>query len=78
MMGEYGLTCSINHTFGDRFGDTQGWHSDRYFGLDQGPIILMIENHRSGLLWARMKRCPYLVTGLRRAGFTNGWLSTTD
>jgi hypothetical protein len=46
------------------------WH----FGIDQGPIVLMIENYRSGLLWALMRRCPYVVAGLRRAGFTNGWL----
>jgi hypothetical protein len=46
------------------------WH----FGIDQGPVILMIENYRTGLLWRLMQRCPYIVTGLRRAGFTNGWL----
>ena len=44
------------------------------FRIDQGPIVLMIENYRSGLLWSVMRRCPYVVTGLRRAGFTNGWL----
>jgi hypothetical protein len=36
----------------------------------------MIENYRSGFMWDLMKRCPYLVTGLRRAGFAGGWLST--
>jgi hypothetical protein len=34
----------------------------------------MIENYRSGLLWRLMRRCPYVVTGLRRAGFQGGWL----
>ena len=34
----------------------------------------MIENYRTGLLWALMKRCPAFVSGLRRAGFANGWL----
>jgi hypothetical protein len=77
MMGEYGLRCSFNPTFGSGTNDKHGWHSGRYYGLDQGPIILMIENYRSGLLWNLMKQCPYLVTGLRRAGFANGWLSTT-
>ena len=47
------------------------WH----FGLNEGPIVVMIENYRSGLVWQLMRRCPYVVTGLRRAGFTNGWLS---
>jgi hypothetical protein len=78
MMGEYGLMCSLNRTFGNGSGDTDGWHSKGYYGLDQGPIVLMIENYRSGLPWRLMKRCPYLVTGLRRAGFANGWLATTD
>lgn len=76
MMGEYGVRCSFNPTFGNGSGDANGWHSERYYGLDQGPIILMIENYRSGLLWGWMRGCPYLVTGLRRAGFANGWLST--
>ena len=34
----------------------------------------MIENYRTGLLWSVTKRCPYIVDGLRRAGFQNGWL----
>jgi hypothetical protein len=34
----------------------------------------MCENYRSGLLWRLMGACPHVVTGLRRAGFTNGWL----
>jgi hypothetical protein len=52
-----------------------GWISRDCFGLDQGIIVLMIENHRSGLIWKLMRRCPYIQTGLRRAGFTGGWLS---
>jgi hypothetical protein len=55
-------------------GSDRGWVSPWHFGIDQGPIILMIENYRSGPLWNLMRRCPYIVAGLRRAGFTNGWL----
>lgn len=77
MMSKYGFRCSFNPTFRDGSRYRQGWHSQGFYGLDQGPIILMIENYRSGFLWRLMKRCPYLVTGLRRAGFANGWLSTT-
>jgi len=73
MIGEYGLMCSLNRTF--RSDGAEGWHSSGYYGLDQGPIILMIENYRSGLPWGWMKRCPYLVEGLRRARFAGGWLS---
>jgi len=52
-----------------------GWVSEGYFGLDQGIIVLMIENYRSRLIWNLMRRCPYIGNGLRRAGFTGGWLS---
>ena len=77
MMSRYGFKCSFNPTFRDGPGDGPGWHSAGYYGIEQGPIVLMIENYRSGFLWSLMKRCPYVVTGLRRAGFANGWLATT-
>ena len=51
-----------------------GWFDGDYLGIDQGPIELMIENHRSGLVWELMKRNPYVVEGLCKAGFTGGWL----
>jgi hypothetical protein len=72
MMSEYGFKCSFNPTF-VRAGK-RCWHSKGYYGLDQGPIVLMIENHRTGSLWRLMQRCPYIVKGLRRAGFRDGWL----
>jgi hypothetical protein len=37
-------------------------------------VALMIENHRSGLLWRLMRECPPVRTGLQRAGFEGGWL----
>ena len=46
----------------------------RYAALNQGPIVLMIENHRSGFFWDLMKRCFPIREGLLRAGFTGGWL----
>jgi len=77
LLNRYGLLCSFNSTFKDGSRHGEGWHSSGYYGIEQGPIVLMIENHRSGFLWSLMKRSTYLVTGLRRAGFANGWLSTT-
>jgi hypothetical protein len=57
-------------------GDGQsGWISDGYFGLDQGIVVLMIENYRSGLIWKLMRQCAHIGRGLRRAGFTGGWLA---
>jgi hypothetical protein len=44
-----------------------------YF-MHEEPIALMIENYRNGLLWRIMRECPYIVSGLRRAGFKGGWL----
>jgi hypothetical protein len=46
-----------------------GWVSPRYFGINQGPMLLMLENHRSGLLRDLMRACPYIVNGLKRADF---------
>jgi hypothetical protein len=51
-----------------------GWFDTDYLGIDQGPIVAMIENHRSELVWRTMRRNAHLVRGLRRAGFTGGWL----
>jgi hypothetical protein len=51
-----------------------GWVSAWNLGLNQGPIVLMIENQRSGLVWRLARQCPYIARGLRRAGFRGGWL----
>ncbi|MEP6509542.1 MAG: glucoamylase family protein, partial [Gemmatimonadales bacterium] len=74
MISKYGFKCSFNPTFTAVSQEGTGWISKGYYGLDQGPIVIMMENHRSGFLWGLMKRCPYIVEGLRTAGFTGGWL----
>jgi hypothetical protein len=74
MTSKYGFKCSYNPTFASDSGKRAGWVSQGYYGLDQGPIVMMIENYRSGLIWRLMRRCPYIVEGLRRAGFAGGWL----
>lgn len=51
------------------------WISQGEYGLDQGLIVLMIENYRSGLLWRLGRANPWIRTGLRRAGFKGGWLA---
>ena len=51
-----------------------GWFDSMYLGIDQGPIIAMIENYRSGLVWKVMRKNPYIRDGLKRAGFVGGWL----
>ncbi len=81
LFGQYGFLDAFNETFpGDQvpsMGRTipgRGWYDTDYLGIDQGPILIMAENFRSGLVWRYMRRSPYIVRGLRRAGFTGGWL----
>lgn len=78
----YGFLDSFNPSFTDahraRDGHVvpgRGWVDSVFLGIDQGPIIAMIENERSRLIWRIMRDCPYIRTGLLRAGFTGGWLS---
>jgi len=53
---------------------SHAWVSAGHFGLDQGILVMMIENYRTGLIWRLMRNCAYIGTGLRRAGFRGGWL----
>jgi hypothetical protein len=74
MTGLYGFKPSFNPSFPVEDSSTGWWVTPFHFGIDQGPVVLMIENYRTGLLWNIMRRCPPIVTGLRRAGFSGGWL----
>ena len=76
MRKRYGTSLYREYGFADAFNPTfqNGWFDVDYLGIDQGPIIAMIENYRSGLLWEKMKKNPHVIRGLRRAGFTGGWL----
>ena len=72
---EYGFKDAFNLTYiTDKTPD--GWVDKDYLGIDQGPMLIMIENYRSGLVWKTMKKNPYIVNGLKHAGFTDGWLET--
>lgn len=51
-----------------------GWVDGDYLGIDQGPIVIQIENHRSDAVWKRMRHEPNIIRGLKVAGFTGGWL----
>jgi len=73
MADSYGFKTSFNPTY-EVEERQSGWVSPHYFGIDQGPLVLMIENYRTELLWSVTKRSPYIVEGLRRAGFQGGWL----
>jgi hypothetical protein len=73
MLAPYGFKATFNRTFPVE-GSAFGWVTPYHFGIDQGPIVLMTQNYLTGSLWTLMKRCPAIVTGLRRAGFQGGWL----
>jgi hypothetical protein len=70
----YGFRATFNPTYPAASVNEHGWVSPWNYGLNQGPMVLMIENYRSEVLWRLMRQCPYVLTGLRRAGFTGGWL----
>ena len=71
---QYGFKATFNPTFPVR-GFPNGWVSPWHFGINEGPIVVMIENFRTGLVWRLMRGCRPIVDGLRAAGFTGGWLS---
>lgn len=69
----YGYKATFNQTFPTD--DESGmWVSPYHYGIDQGPVVLMIENFQTGLIWELMRQSPPIIRGLRRAGFTGGWL----
>jgi hypothetical protein len=55
--------------FRDAFNLGVGWWDPDILGIDQGPILVMIENYRTGRVWERMRGDPILARGLKRAGF---------
>lgn len=81
--GQYGFLDSFNPTLASPSAPLKhgairpgvGWVDGDYLGIDQGPIVAMIENHRSGLVWQTMQRNPHIRRGLQRAGFSGGWLA---
>src|SRR6266542_631111 len=84
LFSTYGFRDAFNPTFADavpvergEVDPTLGWFDADYLGIDQGPILAMIENYRSGFVWNVMRRNAYIVRGLTRAGFTGGWLAGT-
>ncbi|HEX9510188.1 MAG TPA: glucoamylase family protein [Puia sp.] len=64
--GKYGFT--------DAFNETKGWYADSYLAIDEGPIVAMIENYRSGLLWRLFMSCPEVQGGLKKLGFESPWV----
>jgi hypothetical protein len=86
LFGKYGFFDAFNLSFRDgklaphtgRVVLGFGWVDNEYLGIDQGPILLMLENYRSGFVWQVMRGNRYIRRGLKRAGFTGGWLTDSN
>jgi hypothetical protein len=74
----YGFEATFNPTFPSGNGDPWGWVSPRNFGLNNGPIVVMIENHRSGLMWKLFMAVPEVRAGLRKLGFSSPHLEEPE
>lgn len=70
----YGFTDAFNLSIEDARTGSVGWFDVDYLGIDQGPILLQIENYQSELIWRQMRKNKYILAGLRKAGFAGGWL----
>ncbi len=57
--------------FVDAFNESKNWYATSHLAIDQGPIIVMIENYRSGLLWKLFMSCPEIKVGLKKLGFVS-------
>lgn len=73
LYGKYGFTDAFNLTI-EREGGEREWFDQDYLGIDQGPILIQLENYQSGFVWNLMKKNKYIVNGLKKAGFKGGWL----
>ena len=74
----YGFKASFSATYRD--GEERreiGWVSPYHFGINEGPTVVMIDNHRSDFIWGLMRRCEFIQAGLRKAGFSGGWLTAS-
>jgi hypothetical protein len=70
---EYGFKDAFNLSYAE-----EGWFNEDYIGIDQGPILIQLENYQTGLIWDILKKNKYIITGLQKAGFRGGWLEQGD
>jgi hypothetical protein len=60
--------------FVDGFSESNDWYANSYLAIDEGPIVVMMENYRTGLLWKLFMSCPEVQGGLKKLGFTSPWV----
>jgi len=74
--GELGDRLWGAYGFLDAFNLKEGWFAKKHLAIDQGPVIVMIENYRTGLIWKTFMKCEDVRAGLKRLGFTFSWSSS--
>jgi hypothetical protein len=67
---QHGDRIWTEYGFSDAFNESQNWYASSHLAIDQGPIVVMIENHRSGLLWNLFMQIPEIQQGLKKLDFT--------
>jgi len=75
---KYGFKDSFNMSFTPPGSSEKGWFNPDYLGIDQGPILIQLENYETELIWNIMKTNKYIIMGLKKAGFKGGWLDETQ
>lgn len=78
LLNRYGEYIWRDYGFIDAFCERRNWYADTHLAIDQGPIVIMMENHRSGLLWKLFMDVPEVRDGLRRLDFSSPCLKTGE
>ena len=71
---DHGDKIWSQYGFVDGFSESKDWYAKSHLAIDQGPIIVMIENYRTGLLWNLFMSCPEVQNGLKKLRFTSPWI----
>lgn len=74
IVGKYGFKDAYNLTYTYGKENENGWFDPDYIGIDQGILLMQIENYNSELIWNILKKNTYIIAGLKKAGFEGGWL----
>ena len=72
---DHGDKIWSQYGFIDGFSESKDWYAKSHLAIDQGPIVVMIENYRSGLLWKLFMSCPEVQNGLKKLRFTSPWIT---
>jgi hypothetical protein len=75
---KYGFRDAFNLSFHKDGKTVPGWFDKDYIGIDQGPILIQLENWQTGLIWDIIRKNKYITEGLKKAGFKGGWLEQTS